>query len=87
MVACVTGVGHTGLLLGATTHRHELPVALLERPLQQAAGVLAAVDARHARVQHPHRRRHAQVRAQPCLSQDGDVLTDSSMWHQNSTGR
>ena len=60
-------------------HHHELPVAVLQCPLQQAAGILAAADPRNAVVQHPHRRRHAQVGAQPCLSHGGDILSASSI--------
>ena len=60
-------LAHVGSASQWQTHRHELPVALLQRLLHEAAGVLATGQLPSAAVQHPHRRRHAQVGAQPCL--------------------
>ena len=42
-------------------------MALLEGQVQQPARVAAAADLVNAGIQHPHRRRHAKVGAQPCL--------------------
>jgi len=49
------------------SHLHQLPMAFQQSQVQQPACIAAAADLVDAAIQHPHRRRHAKVGAQPCL--------------------